>query len=229
LPDSDAGEDHLRLVLDFLGRELDPSILIGGWATVLRVGGDISYDIDMIITSPEVRGKVRSSLEGVSESNHLCGRKLRGDFEGVHVDVYLPHESRLGVSLGLRVEVLAAHAEPLESTRWQLLTIEAHTISKFAALLDWADTEKGFKDAREIARLLAQGVDAEKACEILVSATIVDLSYLPGRVTTVFDLLATHAGLVGRDRRTLHTWRRQWLDAIDVVASNVERARPPLA
>lgn len=108
-----------------------------------------------------MRGKVRSSLDGASESNHLCGRTLLGDFEGAHVDVYLPHESRLGVSLGLRVEVLAVHAEPLESTRWQLLAIEAHPVSKFAALLDRADTEKCSMDAREIARLLAQGVHAQ--------------------------------------------------------------------
>lgn len=29
-------EGHLRLVLDYLGEELEPSILIGGWATLTR-------------------------------------------------------------------------------------------------------------------------------------------------------------------------------------------------
>ena len=75
-------EGHLRLVLDYLGEELEPSILIGGWATVARVGGEISLDIDLIIGSPEVREKVWATLSEVSESNHLQGTKWRGSFEG---------------------------------------------------------------------------------------------------------------------------------------------------
>ena len=97
LPIDDEG--HLRLVLDYLGEELEPSILIGGWATFARVGGDISHDIDLIIGSPEVRKKVRSALSELSESSHLQGTKWRGNFEGVHVDVYIPHQSELGAKL----------------------------------------------------------------------------------------------------------------------------------
>jgi len=147
-------EGHLLEVLDFLGDELEPSILIGGWATVRRVGGEISRDIDLIIASDAVRQKIEATLSELSRSTHLQGTKWRGTFDGVHVDVYLPHQSQLGGVLRLRVEELAKHTERLEGSRWQLLTIEAHTISKFAALLDRPDTEKGFKDAREIVRLL---------------------------------------------------------------------------
>lgn len=49
-------EQLLIKVLDYLGRDLDPSILIGGWATQLRVGGEISHDIDLIIARPNRSG-----------------------------------------------------------------------------------------------------------------------------------------------------------------------------
>lgn len=45
-----ADEGRLRALLDSLGYDLEPSILIGGWATNARVGGEISHDIDLIIT-----------------------------------------------------------------------------------------------------------------------------------------------------------------------------------
>jgi hypothetical protein len=95
----------LRLALDYLGHELEPSMLIGGWSTYFRVGGDISHDIDLIIASPEVRDRVRATVRGVSEPRHLQGRKWRGEVEGVHVDIYLPHESELGGKLRLKAEI----------------------------------------------------------------------------------------------------------------------------
>lgn len=106
-------DDEARLieVLDFLGHELEPSILIGGWATVRRVGGEISHDIDLIIGSHEVRQKIEATLSGLSKSNHLQGTKWRGEFDGIHVDVYIPHQSQLGGKLRLRVEELAKHTE----------------------------------------------------------------------------------------------------------------------
>jgi len=115
-------EGHLIEVLDFLGDELEPSILIGGWATVRRVGGEISRDIDLIIASDSVRQKIESTLSELSRSTHLQGTKWRGTFDGVHVDVYIPHQSQLGDVLRLRVEELAKHTETLEGSRWQLLT-----------------------------------------------------------------------------------------------------------
>jgi hypothetical protein len=45
-------------------------------------------------------------------------------------------QSQLGNKLRLRVEVLAEHTEPGRHKGWKLLTIEAHTITKMAALLD---------------------------------------------------------------------------------------------
>lgn len=225
MPEPD--EAQLHAVLDYLGNELDPSILIGGWATFFRVGGDISYDIDLIVSN-EVRQKVPDAVGKFSESRHLAGRKWRGEVDGVHIDVYLPYESQLGVKLRLRAEKLAAHTADLGHKKWRLLTIEAHTVSKLAALLDRPDSEKGFKDAREIIRLLEKGVDAKLACGVLADATAGPLEDLPGHVATVFELLNTR-GLPSKDqRRLLARLRREWGDALADVVNPVAHERPPL-
>lgn len=220
-------QGHLLEVLDYLGHELEPSILIGGWATFFRVGGEISHDIDLIIASPEVREKVRGAVSGVSDSSHLGGRKWRGDVDGVHVDVYLPHESELGGKLRLRVEVLANYTAELGHGRWRLLTIEAHTASKLAALLDRPDSEKGFKDAREIWLLLEKGVDAATTVEILREATAGSTEDLGAHLALAFELLPSRARLNKEQRRRCDRLRREWADAVADAAST-ERGRPLL-
>lgn len=42
---SDDELGRIRGLLDHLGYELEPSILIGGWATQMRVGGDVSSSL----------------------------------------------------------------------------------------------------------------------------------------------------------------------------------------
>lgn len=226
VPLDDAG--HLRLVLDYLGKELEPSILIGGWATFARVAGDISRDIDLIIGAPEVREKVRAALDEFSESSRLQGTKWRGEFEGVHVDVYIPHRSELGAKLRLRVEVLAEHTELFGDSGWRLLTIEAHTISKLAALLDRPDSEKGLKDAREILRLLELGVDPAQAAAILASATARPVDELPDHIATAFTLLGPRSGANKAQRERIRRWRREWVAATQQAISPVDRGRPRL-
>jgi hypothetical protein len=207
------GDDEIVAVLDHLGRDLDPSILIGGWATHQRVGGDISRDIDVIVVSDEVRSRLAEIISGLSSSTHLQGRKLRGQVDGVHVDVYLKWESVLGRELRLRVSVLAEHTEPTRVGGWLLLTIEAHTVSKLAALLDRPDTEKGEKDARELLRLIESGVDAESAVSILMAATERDHELIPGLLERAFRLIGEQAGANKQQRRALDMLRRQWVDA----------------
>lgn len=221
-------EGRLVEILDFLGKELEPSILIGGWATVRRVGGEISHDIDLIIGSDEVRAKVESALTGLSRSTHLQGTKWRGDFDGVHVDVYIPHQSQLGAILRLKVEELARHTEDLDHGSWRLLTIEAHTISKMAALLDRPDTEKGFKDAREILRLLEKGVDPGVACAILVAATAGPVEDLAGHIATTFELIGPRAHPNKSQQKLLQRWRREWAAAITAATTTEQRDRPAL-
>ena len=168
------------------------------------------------------------TVDDLSASSHLSGTKWRGKVEGVHVDVYLPHESQLGSKLRLRTEVLAEHTDQLGHGKWRLLTIEAHTITKFAALLDRADTEKGAKDAREIASLLDTGVCATEACAILAEATAGPTEDLRGHVAQAFELLRIHAGMNRSQRRILLRRSREWDVAIAAVTTPVERSRPAL-
>ena len=106
-------EGKLRALLDSLGYDLEPSILIGGWATNARVGGEISHDIDLIITDQSLRQKLPERLTGYSENQlHSGGKKARGDADGVHVDAYFPYESKLGSKLLLDVGALARYIDP---------------------------------------------------------------------------------------------------------------------
>lgn len=50
----------------------------------------------------------------MSVSQHLAGRRWRATWNGIHLDLYVPFESRLGLNLQLRVEVLAEQAETLD-------------------------------------------------------------------------------------------------------------------
>ena len=223
-------EGLLYDLIDHLGHDLDPSILIGGWATFELVGGEISKDIDLIIFSDEVRAKIESRVSDLSKSDHHQGRKWRGIVDGIHIDIYLPYESQLGNKLRLRVEVLAEHTEPGFHKGWKLLTIEAHTITKMAALLDRPDSEKGMKDAGELLRLLKRGVDPSTACTILTTATAGPLDLIPDYVETAFRLIAEKSGANKADRRDLDRLRREWVDAAQVAIdpNRSPRERPTL-
>jgi hypothetical protein len=130
--------------------------------------------------------------------------------------------------LRLRVEVLAEHTESLGHSGWMLLTIEAHAISKIAALLDRPDSEKGFKDARETLRLLEHGVDAGQACRILAAASASPAENLPGYIATAFDLLGPRADASKEQRERIRHWRREWITAISATVQSTQRARPTL-
>lgn len=209
-------EDELGRVqglLDHLGYDLEPSILIGGWATQMRVGGDVSRDIDLIILDQALRQKLREILPDYSENTiHSGGRKGRGTKDGVHVDAYIPWESALGRKLRLKVERLIDHTEPAAKKGWRLLDVHAHTATKVAALLDRPDTEKGEKDAREIDRLLRNGADPIKTIAVLLAATGGDPGLIPGYIEQAFDLLPTLASVNKQRRRELAHERRVWVD-----------------
>ena len=200
-------------LLDHLGNDLEPSLLIGGWATQLRVGGDVSRDIDLIIMDPGLRKKLRDILPDYSENSiHSGGRKGRGTKDGVHIDAYIPWESALGNKLRLQVEKLVDHTEPAPMKGWRLLDIHAHTATKFAAILDRPDTEKGEKDARASDRLLANGADPVKTIAVLIDATGGDPEQIPGYVERVFELVPTLAAVNKQRRRDLAQGRRIWGD-----------------
>lgn len=85
----------------------------------MRVGGDVSRDIDLIIMDHSLRYKLKELLPDYSENTiHSGGRKGRGTKDGVHVDAYIPWESALGNKLRLKVEVLIEHTEPAPMRGW---------------------------------------------------------------------------------------------------------------
>lgn len=208
-------EDAVLKVLDYLGRELDPSILIGGWATQLRVSGEISVDIDLIIGSPELRTKLRTSLDDYSETRHHSGgMKVRGSVDQVHVDAYIPHESFLGNILKLDVATLANHLDTEAIRGWRLLTIEAHLLTKFAALIDRPDSEKGEKDAREIWALFQLPHDRQRSISLLIAAARCSREELMQSMENLFEFLPSRASLNKHARREVATRKREWLDEL---------------
>lgn len=211
MPDVDAA--LVRGVLDALGHDLDPSILIGGWATFLILGeGEISYDIDLIMRDRSVDAKMHQHLDEVSDNRVHQGRKFRGKKDGVHLDIYIPHESQLGERLRLRVEDLIPFSEQLDNSGWYLLTVDAHFVTKLAALLDREASTKGGKDARELHALLKKGVDARQAVKVLMSSTDADIGLVPDHLERAFELIAERSGANKAERRELAQLRRVWAD-----------------
>lgn len=214
-------DDAKRLedIIDYLGYDLDPSILIGGWATHERIGGELSSDIDLIIQNQSLRQTLKNYLNDYSENTiHSGGLKVRGNVEGVHIDAYIPHESSLGDKLRLDVAVLANYIDDHIHRGWLMLTLEAHIATKIAALLDRPDTEKGKKDAREIVGLMREDerpADGAQVVRVLFASTGGPVDDIPDYVRTAFDLLADHAGLGKRDRKWLDDRRREWADEAD--------------
>jgi hypothetical protein len=127
------------------------AVLIGGWGTWVRLHGEMSHDIDLIVEHAEL-ATLRSQIGDFSSSTHVGGQKYRGDFNNIHVDLYVPHQSRLGGKLKLRVEDLGRYRESVDG--FSVLSVEAHMATKMAALLDRPDTRPGDKDRHELLELI---------------------------------------------------------------------------
>lgn len=218
--------DDIRVLLDALGHDLEPSILIGGWATNIRVGGDISYDIDLIMRDRSVDAKLHQHLEDVSTNEVHQGRKYKAVKDGVPLDIYIPYESQLGMHLRLRVERLIPYSEPFGDTGWYLLVLDAHFVTKLAALLDRSSGEKGEKDARELFRLLEKGIDPDAATRILVEATASDIALVPGFIERGFGLISGLSGANQKQRRALARQRRVWIDAAHQAVRLAKKSAP---
>jgi len=218
----------IRALVDRLGHDLEPSILIGGWATFVRVGGEISLDIDLI-TSQESRHKLEQLMTDLSPSNNHRGRKLRPTIDNVHLDIYLPYESQLGGKLRLKVEVLAEYPDELSFEKWTLLRLEAHIATKMAALLDRHFSEKGQKDAREILALLKlDGVDPVVAAEVLHRASTVSIQNLPTMIGDAFDLIGNIIRLTKAEQKLVAAARKSWMNELTQRAVRPQELRPPL-
>jgi len=218
----------IRALVDRLGHDLEPSILIGGWATFVRVGGEISLDIELI-TSQESRHKLEQLMTDLSPSNNHQGRKLRATIDDVHLDIYLPYESQLGGKLRLKVEVLAEYPDELSFEKWTLLRLEAHIATKMAALLDRHFSEKGQKDAREILALLKlDGIDPAIAAKVLDRASTVDIQELPAMIAEAFDLIGKIVKLSKTDQKLLAAAKKSWVAELQYRGAQPQTARPQL-
>jgi hypothetical protein len=216
----------IRALVDRLGHDLEPSILIGGWATFVRVGGEISLDL---ITSQESRHKLEQLMTDLSPSNNHQGRKLRATIDDVHLDIYLPYESPLGGKLRLKVEVLAEYPDELSFEKWTLLRLEAHIATKMAALLDRHFSEKGQKDAREILALLKlEGVDPAVAAEVFHRASTVSIQDLPAMIGDAFDLIGKILPLSKADQKLMVAAKKSWVNELRQRASRPQELRPRL-
>jgi hypothetical protein len=96
------GDAHLDAVPE--------AILIGGWGTWVRTGGPMSHNVDLILDRGQV-AELEGMVDDLSESRHLAGTTWRATWRSIRLDLYVPHQSRLGANLQLRTERLAAHEE----------------------------------------------------------------------------------------------------------------------
>ncbi|MGH9244893.1 MAG: hypothetical protein ACRD29_11365 [Acidimicrobiales bacterium] len=191
--------DRSRSVLHRVRDAVPDAVLIGGWGTWVRIGGAMSHDIDLIVTRPQL-AVITTMVGDASESRHLGGRKWRATLEGIHLDLYVPHLSRLGEHLQLRTERLVERRERVD--RWTVLDVPGHLATKLAALVDRPDSLPGEKDRQEILALLDLGVNVAEAVGALHHAsarTPQEVSELIGQaVVFLADLPLDHA-------------RRRWL------------------
>jgi len=199
--------DQSRRVLDRVVAAAGDAILIGGWATWVRAGGPMSHDIDMIVGHDDLDA-LRGHVDDLSTSTNVAGQKWRATLEGIHLDLYVPYQSRLGGVLQLRVEDLASRREQVD--RWSVLAVPAHTSTKIAALLDRPDTMPGKKDRVEILSLLPNTTPGE-VLEVIAASSERDLDDLRGELTDrLFEYLGETDGLGKKERHALTVDQRTW-------------------
>lgn len=191
--------ERSRSVLHRVHDTVPGAVLIGGWATWVRTGGAMSHDIDLIVTHPQL-ATITTLVEEISESRHIAGRKWRGTIEGIHLDLYVPYESRLGQALQLRTELLIDQHEHVKD--WVVLTPAAHLATKLAALLDRPDSIPGDKDRQEIIALLALEVDPTEAVRVVHDSSSRTPDEVDQHLTEAFQYLGD---------LTLDQSQRRWL------------------
>jgi hypothetical protein len=198
--------ERSRSVLGRVHEAVPDAVLIGGWGSWVRTGGPMSHDIDVIVTRPQLAA-LTALVDEMSESRHLACREWRGTLEGIHLDLYVPYQSRLGQLLELRTERLVRRIEVVDG--WVVLEPPAHLATKLAALVDRPDSAPGDKDRLEVMALLAQGVDAADAVGVVHDAS----ARRPAEVAALIDRAFEYLGDLRLDRnqrRTLNQLANHW-------------------
>jgi len=179
----------------------------------------MSHDIDLIVTRPQLEA-IGSLVEEISESHHLAGRKWRATLDGIHLDLYVPYESRLGQHLQLRTEVLIEHLDHVND--WTLLTPAAHLATKLAALLDRPDSLPGDKDRQEIWSVLAFDVDPNEAVRVVHDASTRTADEVDQHLKDAFQYL-TDLTLARDERQHLRSLASEWAAASRHVVKTQRR------
>jgi hypothetical protein len=205
-----------RAVLGEVLAAVPEAVLIGGWGSWVRTGGPMSHDIDLIVSHQDL-SLLETLVEDVSVSHHLAGTKWRGTWRSVHLDMYVPYQSRLGANLQLRAEQLQLQAEVLDGYR--VLSAPAHTATKMAALLDRPDSLPGRKDRHEILQLLRDPATSSTPT-VIAMASARSSEQVAALVHQAFAFLVGDQSLGPRDRARL---RKDELDWQKALADAVER------
>lgn len=216
--------ERSRAVLYRVHVAVPDAVLIGGWATWVRTGGAMSHDIDLIVTRPQLE-VITGLAEDVSESRHLAGRKWRGTLDDVHLDLYVPYESRLGRRLQLRVERLLDRQEHID--KWIVLDLSGQVATKLAALLDRPDSMPGEKDRQELMALFRAGVDPEEAIGVANDAS----TRTPADVDRLIDEAFGYLGELSLDqdqRRQLRRLHNEWKTASQQMLVHLAPTEPEL-
>ena len=172
----------------------------------------MSHDVDLIVTRGEL-----ALLEGIvgdlSESHDLAGTRWRATWRSIHLDLYVPFQSRLGANLQLRVELLTSHAEMVNG--YSVLTSAAHTATKIAALLDRPDSLPGRKDRFEILKLLDDPATSQTP-SIIAGASARAPAQIDKLVHEAFVFLTGEPELNRQARSRLRQMEGVWRRAVGV-------------
>ncbi len=195
-----------RAVLGEVLTAVPDAILIGGWGSWVRTGGPMSHDVDLIVTRGDL-ASLGAMVDDLSQSHHLAGTKWRATWRSIHLDLYVPFQSRLGANLQLQVEKLTGCAETIDGHR--VLTAPAHIATKIAALLDRPDSLPGRKDRDEILRLLGDPA-ASQTPAVIAAASARTAPQLDQLLHKAFVFLAGDASLTKKQRAGLRTTETAW-------------------
>jgi hypothetical protein len=178
----------------------------------------MSHDVDLIVSRGEL-AILERIVGDLSESHHLAGTKWRATWRSIHLDLYVPFQSRLGANLQLRVELLTSYAETVNGYR--VLTSAAHTATKIAALLDRPDSLPGRKDRFEILKLL-EDPSTSRTPSIISGASTRTPAQIDKLVRDVFVFLAGEAELNRQARSRLRQTEAVWRRAVAVELGSPE-------
>ncbi len=209
-----------RAVLNDVLAAVPDAVLIGGWGTWVRVGGAMSHDIDLIVSRPGL-SVLKELVSDMSVSRHIGATTWRAAWRSVHLDLYVPYESRLGANLQLRVERLAEYFESVGP--YNVLSVPAHLATKLAALLDRPDSLPGRKDRAEILALLEQP-GAEAMPRVLVAASDRTADEIRVLVRRAFELIAQDPSL---DRNVRERLRRLGRTQVELLTRMTPELKQP--